>query len=62
MKIVVGLELVKEMPEVVHSYLDYLQTHQLCLMAVTFDAKYLIIINLKDDKLILLCDDLRQIY
>lgn len=62
MKIVVGLELVKEMPEVVHSYLDYLQTHQLCLMTVTFDAKYLIIINLKADKLNLLCDDLRQIY
>lgn len=50
------------MPEVVHSYLDCLQPHQLCLMAVTFDTKYLIIINRSDDKLILLCGDLRQIY
>lgn len=57
-----GTQISKIMPEVVHSYLYYLQTHQLCLITGRFDAKYFIIINQEDNKLILLCDDLRQIY
>lgn len=61
MKIAVRHELVRKMPAVVLSYLDYLQIHQLYLMAVTFDTEYFIIINLREDKLIFLCDDLRQL-
>lgn len=61
MKIAVRHELVREMPAVVLSYLDYLQIHQLYLMAVTFDTEYFIILNLREDKLIFLCDDLRQL-